>query len=533
MNTVYFDSFSGQFVDQRFAAAAAYLSENPGTRLVIPPGEYVITKQRAKRLQREVMLGKFGGNPEPKMFSPRASYETAFNLVGAEDIEIEGYGATVLLDGFMEGFNIERCRNVTIRGLRFDLTRKAYSKGIIIDGGEGYTDADFGRLTLVNEKMPSDRIVVVDKKSSLIMEVTGTERKEALGSGKIRFYGFSYGDYRGSEIYVWHTYHYRPSIHIYRSKNTVIEDVSIYNHCGMGVVGFQSEDIFMHRLNVVPSCAESVSTNTDATHFSSCRGKISFVSCIFEGHGDDAANIHGYYYDIVREENGFYKLSVNENVMTHSCKLDYPEVNDILQLSKKREIIPIGYFRVTEVIPDKEDWSCHVKIDEQLPEDLDEYFLANESTTPSLVFRDCNVKNHLARGILVKTHNVLIENCVFDHDTGTAIHVGAEAHWREGIVSNNIVIKNNRIIKSGYQGWGRILDAGGISINILSDAPHSPAHRNFLIENNTIDSSMTKHAIYAGNVDGLVIRNNTLTSAEECIVTEKCVNVTIMENKEI
>lgn len=533
MNIVHFDSFTGDNPAQRFANAATYLRENPNNKLIIPPGQYIITHEKAKQLQHDVMHGKLGENPESNLFIPKAAYEIGFNLVGAKNIEIEGYGATLLLDGFMEGINIQQCLNVTIKGVQLDLLRKAYSKGTIIGAGDNYTDVDFGDLCLVNEEMPSNRIAVIGKRSTLIEQITGTSKKETIGEGKIRFYGFGYDDYIGCDIYIWHSYHYRPSIHIYNSKNTVIEDVNIYNHCGMGIVGFQSEDIFLKRLKVVPSCGESISTNTDATHFSSCRGRIEFTACSFEGHGDDATNVHGYYYDIAHGNDGLYKLSINKAVMTHSCKLDYPLVSDTLQLSKKSEIIPVEYVKVTRVIADEANWCCYVALDKALPENIDDYFLANESTTPSLLFKDCHVKNNISRGVLVKTHNVLIENCTFDHNAGTAIHVGAEAYWREGIVSSHVVIRNNRIFKSGHQGFGRILDAGGISINILSDNPLSPAHKDFLIENNIIDSSMTKHAIYAGNVDGLVIRNNALISMDEAIVTENCVNTQIVGNREL
>lgn len=533
MNTVNFNDFTGENSAQRFDKAAQYLKENSNTKLIIPAGEYIISREKVNQLQKDVMYGKLGESPESKMFSPNMQYDIGFNLVDVQNVEIEAYGVTLLLDGFMEGVNIKNCQNISIKGIHIDLLRKAYIRGKIIESSNDYTDVDFGELSLVNERMPSGRIAVIGKESALIEKIADSKNKEALGDGKFRFYGFNCPEHINCDIYIWHTYHFRPAIHIYDRKSTTLEEVCIFNSSGMGVVGFHSTDVFMRKLQVVPSYKESISTNTDATHFASCRGKIEFTECSFEGHGDDATNVHGYYYDIAQTANGLYRLSISDKIMTHSCKLEYPLEGDILELSKKSEIIPIECFTVERVILDNNNWCCYVELNRKLPDNIDEYCLTNQSATPSLLFKGCHVKNHIARGVLVKTNNVLIENCIFDHDTGTAIHVGAESYWREGLVSNNVIIRNNRIINSGYLGWGRILDAGGISINILSDNLHSPAHKNFIIENNVIDSSMTKHAIYAGNIDGILIKGNTLTSMEEPIVLEGCINTKITGNKNV
>ena len=41
-----------------------------------------------------------------------------------------------------------------------------------------------------------------------------------------------------------------------------------------------------------------ISTQADATHFSSCRGKIDSRNGLYEGMMDDAINVHGTYLKI-------------------------------------------------------------------------------------------------------------------------------------------------------------------------------------------------------------------------------------------
>lgn len=511
MNQIELLAFSGDNDTQKMRNAVDYLRKNPGTKLVVPEGEYCISDPKAVALQVDVMSGKYGSNPEDYMFSPECDHATGLDFSGLSNVEISAYGAVFMIDGFMETINIANCENVTLKGITIDHRRKPYTKGIIVAAGKEYTDIKLEEMEYTSPEMPSPRIAVFGKDTRRIEKITASSKKQWVSGNVMRFYGFSFAEDIGCEIYIWHSFHFRPAIHIYQSNHTIIEDVTIHSHPGMGIVGQRSNGIFLKRLKVVPSIKHKISTNTDATHFISCRGKLVFDGCMFEGHGDDATNVHVYYYNVNADAKG-HKLKVE--VPTHNARLDYPEVGDVLELSKTSELIPLSLHRVTAVTLDFENWCCYVSLDKPLPENLSDYYLANTSALPELTFANCVVKNHIARGVLVKTRNVLIENCLFEYTTGTAIHIAAEGAWHEGIGAENVVVRGNRIVNCGGQGWGRIYDAGGISINILSDNPKYPVHKNILIENNIIDCPDTLHAVYVANVDGLVIKNNQLNCAE-------------------
>jgi len=55
------------------------------------------------------------------------------------------------------------------------------------------------------------------------------------------------------------------------------------------------------------------------------------------------------------------------------------------------------------------------------------------------------------------------------------------------VTAENVTIRGNRIVDCGKQGHDRILDAGGISINILAAKTDKPVHKNITIENNIVD----------------------------------------------
>lgn len=526
MKTVDIAEFAGKDDMETFRRAAAYLRSNPGTTLCLEPKTYMLHDDDARTLQEEVMAGNLSKNPEPFMFHRQFDYVTGIDLKGAKDVTIEGNGAVLLFDGFMENISLQYCEDVTLKNITIDLFRKAYSKGEIIGFGEDYTDGDFGDWPLLSEGMPTLRINVYNKTERRFTAVLSADRVEHLEGGKYRFHGMCHMKI-GDEMYLTHTFHFRPSILLYEAKNTVLEDITIHSHCGMGIVGHRSENILLERLKVVPSIGDAMSTNTDATHFTSCTGTLRFNGCQFEGQGDDATNVHTYYHNIIAADKCKCVTTVDAPTGTHCQKLDYFDVGDTVELSNREDLTPVRTYKVLESKPLFDEWRSELTLDGELPKDFDDYFLADATQLPRLEFVNSSTRNHLARSVLVKTRNVLIEGCLFEYSTGTAIHVGAEAYWHEGITAENVTIRGNRFIDCGKQGHGRILDAGGISINILANNPTKPVHKNILIENNIIDCPDCKYGILAQNIDGLTIRGNDIRCAEKNIEVNNCINIDV------
>jgi hypothetical protein len=507
----------------RFRAAAAYLRENPGTTLLLEPKTYYLRDEKARRLQEDVMAGKYTKDPEPLMFNPQFDYVSGIDLRGTEDVCIDGQGASLVFDGFMENFSLQYCKQVTLKNINIDLARKAYSKGTVVGSGEGYTDADFGDQSLLCEAMPTLRVPIFSPRLRRFVNsrypgnlylMDGNMKR--LGGGVYRLFDIQHEEL-GDIIHLTHCFHFRPSILIYEAENTVLENVCIHSHCGMGVVGHRSRDILLKGLKIVPSPGEAMSTNTDATHFTSCAGLLRYEGCQFEGSGDDPANIHTYYHTITQAQGNACTAVVKAPTGTHCQKLDYFDPGDTLELTGVSDLTSVRTYRVLESRPDFENQSCDYVLDGDLPENFSDYFLADITQMPRLEVVNCSSVRHRARTFLVKTRDVLIENNFFGSITGhgSAVSIAAEGGWHEGVTSANVVIRNNRIVDC----------ARGISIGISAPQPDKPAHKNITIENNLIDCPDSKHAITVQNVDGLTLRANNLRSGEQDVLIAHCVNV--------
>lgn len=507
-------SFTGADDRARFAAALDYLKAKPGTTLIVEPGIYNITSERARWAQKSVMNGEFGSNPEPVMFSPGYVYDIGLDFNGHKNSTVEGYGATLMIDGFMENISIRNCSGVTVRGFTMDHKRKPYSKGIIRalrkEGDEMIASVDFADE--ITPKMPSTRSVVYSRsRERFIPDIAGVGGYRYVDEHHCEFpvHGMDESNI-GDEVYIWHTFHSRPAIMVLDAVNTLIEDVTIHSHPGMGITAQHGTNITVNRLRVIPSVGEHLSTNTDATHFESCRGLLRLDGCYFDGQGDDSINVHTYYYT-VEEHNGREAiLSIKAPTGTHAQKLDYPLIGDRMELTEFDSLDPVDTFTVTGVICDYDSYNCRVIFDRDLPESMDGLFFSDPDELPHVEFVNCVARNHFARSILIKSRTCLIENCTVSDVFELGVKIAAEAWWHEGINSESVTVRRCRFINNG-----RVSSlCGGIGVYMDTDKKEM-SHGNVVIEDNIIECPNCEHGIIVDNVKRAVVRRNSIVCRGE------------------
>ena len=112
-------------------AALSHCARIRAARLILPGGELRIRPDLA------VEKYQFISNNDEGL------KRIAFDLVGLQDFTIEGADTKLLFTGFVSPFNLERCRNITIRNLSIDFTRTFHSEGTVRAAGNGWLDLEF------------------------------------------------------------------------------------------------------------------------------------------------------------------------------------------------------------------------------------------------------------------------------------------------------------------------------------------------------------------------------------------------------
>ncbi len=539
MSKIYkLSEFAGADFAEQIKTAMLVLKDDEGSTLIIEPGEYILTSEMARQAQYNVMSGAWTPYPQDIMFCADYKYYVGVDFSGHKGTKILGYGVKIIVDGFMEIFSMTDCEDCTVEGVTIDHKRKPFSVGKVVKAVTESDESAYIEVKMYDEYplMPGTpvdmRFFVYNPNTERLewAEVYSPHAK-VIDENTMHVCGKKItGDVMGMDLYVWHTFHSRPAILMQRSKNVTVRNVTVHSHPGMGITGNRTENILLDGFCDIPAEGLYMSTNTDATHFTACKGTIKVVNCKFIGQGDDAINVHGYYHTVI-EQDGCRCVVENEfpDGISHTQTPDYPDVGDTIEINDSASLELLGTRTVVAVKQREEDYNiCELVLDQPLPEDAVEkkMFLFDVTRLPALEFVNNYCCGNFARGVLAKTRKVTVHNNVFEKTMGTAINVYAEASWSEGTNPSDVSICNNVILGCSYFNGPKGI--GGIQVGVHADKhPSKPQVKNVSINHNNINCPESAYAIEAENIDGLVIENNVNRSGKKNFKVFDCTNVTI------
>ncbi|WP_423129890.1 right-handed parallel beta-helix repeat-containing protein [Gaoshiqia sp. Z1-71] len=512
--------------------AIDYCRKHPGTALHFESGIYNFRDEKAVDLQEGILNGEVKGNPQDSIFRPYYPYAKGLDFAGLNNITLEAQGAILLFEGWGEPVSLNNCTNITVKGLTIDYKTKPHVEGTIVSIKPDWYEAVFDSIYHLTDKMPLCRVHYFDTRAHrLLSEEDYFPRFEFVAPRILRIFRTIDPGMLGYRIMSPQTFHFRPAILMLEAKNIRLDGVTIHSQPGMGIVGHRSENILMNGLRIVPLSGQRMSTNTDATHFTSCKGYIRYLNCQFEGHGDDAVNIHNYYLTIREPSaNGSYNL-VLEGADWHAQVLDFPDVADTMELVRRQTLKVVKKLVVKTVENNMAQLYSHVSFDELLPSDLENYYIINVTRLPRVEIIGCSVMSNRSRGFLIKTRNVLIENNLIRESTGSGIHVGAEGDWHEGPASENVTIRNNRILRCGISLEG-IDWACGITVNVGAEKTDVVGlHKHLLIEGNIIEGDDAETGIFISGAENVLVRNNEISGCKKAIRAGYSEDVRIFANR--
>ena len=504
-----FTQFQGGNNLEKFAAAMAWLKAHPHEELFIPPGIYEVTEERAHAVFSDMIEGKLGENPQDRMFRPDFPYLRVMDFEGQEGTRVIADGVTLLLDGFFEPVSLCRCKDILLQGLAIDYKRKPYSHGTVERfeaGGEGGTLYVRFRMAMP-DTFCSPRCALYDAKTGVMHYLPFGLCAKRRVEGELFAIQTDCRDESvvGDELYVWHAFHSRPAVCIQNAENITLKDVTVHAQPGMGIVGHLSRDILLDGVSVVPSAGERMSTNTDATHFASCYGKLTLVNCTFEGHGDDAVNVHNYDHAFTHLSGTRYLLRCLAPDGTHTLAADVPSPGDEMQLIRRGTLDKGECYRVHTARA--AEGGVEVTFDRPLPPGSERaYYLENASACPDFLFSRCRTRNHFARSVLIKTRHARVEYSLFEHTDSTAVVVAAEEGGGEGTSSERVEIVRNVFLECAVRGGA----ADAVSVCTSSKEGTGEQHGCVVIKDNVVLLFKGRQAFSLKNVRQTEVENNVI-----------------------
>ncbi|MCC6728444.1 MAG: hypothetical protein IT208_03805 [Chthonomonadales bacterium] len=477
-------------------AALDRCAESGARRLVFPPGRY---RFRA------------GANPR--------SQSVLFPVTRLDGLTIEGVGAELVCSGITGVFAFDHCRSLRVRGLSIDWDRPPFSIGRVVAAAPRHFDVEMEEGYPVEGGEPVQAFMSYDPKTRLPARrgldvygaVTSTElvRPGVLRVRLSRDIAVPVGVLMAlrHQVYAYNAFE------LHRCRDVVVEDCTVYTCPGMGLAALVCEDVTLRRFRVLlrPGTNRVLSATADGSHFGGCKGTVRLEGCVFEGMGDDGANIKSGLYLTVR------RIADERVVLAqHSLKMaDVPDPGDRLEVSHPEDLLPYATLRVrkAELLP--EDGMHRVELENPLPADLREGdVLGNASRAPKVRISDCVVRRNRARGMLLQTRDVRVERCRFEDCTSGAVYVMTEiVHFNESIGTRDVVVRDCVAENCNY---GAAMGDGALMVfawlRDFAAPPRPGVHRNVRLERNTVRGT-DNCAIFVSGTQGITLKGNVIEQA--------------------
>lgn len=327
------------------------------------------------------------------------------------------------------------------------------------------------------------------------------------------------------------------AIHISSSKDTYIENVTVYAAGGMALIAERAENVHLNGFIVTSTDERYFATRADATHFLGCKGLVLLENCLFEHMLDDGINVHGAYIK-VEEYQGDRKF-LCEISHFQQWGLIFAEPGDSLMITSRETVLPL-YKTAVEDIKILNEQRMLITVTD-VPEEMYEGPLSMENLTwyPDVIMRKNVIRKNRARSALISTKgSVLIEDNYFSSQMHGILIEGDNNSWYESGGVRDITIRNNTFDNIGYGNdirYPLYISPLLRPEQFLGDEKY---HHNIRFTNNRL-RSFNGHVVFARSVKGLTISGNTIEfsadypkgSEDPSIGLDYCEDVNISQNE--
>jgi hypothetical protein len=484
----------------------------------------VLDAHRAKRGSIVIPAGTYR-----IVVNPSAGSHLSFH--GLADFEIDARGVHfVFTDVTLGGITFVNCRNVHFHGATIRYEVPPFTQGTVesiapdrtwftlgVDAGypTNFDDPKYFPVAPIGCLFdPETRRL---KSGAYEISVRKVER---LSGSLFRLYGNgleAVGDlaaFRGSG---------RHNILVMNCGQMEIRDVTIYNSGMFGVCEIRGEGANHYSVEIKrdgpPSGAKTdplYSTSADGLHSDSVRHGPVVENCSFECMPDDGIAIHGVSSMVLDAKAD--RLVINRNSFQAGDPLLLFDVEGVpADEAVVKAVTPAPDFQSTRqsrrTIKGNNTTGPYfeVVLDRSLAADFD-YLCTNPAALGSgYILRNNTIRNHRARGMLLKAHNGLVEGNTIDGSSISGIVLGVELSWNnEACYSRNVVIRNNTVrnLPDNPQSYGAIVIQAG------KDRPvPGYGHRHIVLEDNRIENTNGVNLLITSAED-VTVRHNRFDNAQ-------------------
>jgi hypothetical protein len=487
---------------------------------------------------------------------PSAVYriKQPIQLKQLDGFELNGNGTQLINTSRGSTLLISASRNVTVRDLAIDYDPLPFTQGTIT----GFDHAAVQVMVKVDPGYPDDPAFlatitdgffkVMNRQTRALKagarDFLSPTKVERAGDRLIRVHlAWSANDCFPSQLpiatgdVVTIANGYSHAIVMEGCASTSFARLKLFASPGMGILekGGPGGTAF-DRVSVVPGprpigagTDRLVSTNSDGSHFITVERGPTMQDCTFANTSDDAVNVHGFYYYVVR------KAGPRRYLLTPKWDIGLAE-GDAVETCQNGTFRSLGRSKIVQLTkrntPELKDEIAKIWKDRSpttQPELIYDVVLADDVplkiadsvTSLSRIGAGTVIRRssfHACGRVLVKSPNSVVEDCQFTFSSGTALQAGSDiGFWSESGFAENLTLRNNRFTRCVL--GANELTAGNGALGTITVGMVAPGdakgfennfqNRNVTIEGNRIDDSFI-YAIFVSNADGVRIVGNVI-----------------------
>ena len=482
------------------------------------------------------------------------------NLRDVSDLVIDGSGAVLEMHPSNSFLSLHGCERVVVKNFTLNYTMPHHMQGDIIEVAD-----DFSTLLVrphhgypysaefpADEKAPKldPTIFILDQQTKELkrLEIMGemhlrTTHEILADENLIRYAIDSHyakrikcievGDYVATHAY----YNgHKENMLVRRSSDCVLESITAHSGACMNIRPANNEGPMAFRKIINkprPGSNNIVATIRDGIHCRSNRGPMLIEGCTFEGLMDDSINIFsvGYACERITEDGGIHMVCAANGEPYDFFRpgdkvalLDRTSGNYLAELTVKRAV-PQFRNRKAEV-----NKTFMLYFEEELPEEIvcgpadgrgaTEVYNLNACGAGSVVRRNTFMPQRRHALLFSAPNTAFVDNVVVGVQ-GSAAYGSTQGHFVCGPIPAGAIIMNNTIRNTG---WEAIKFYTHGTVGSKRDLGRSPA-KGFVISGNTIEYKYAD-AIRLINVNGAVIKNNTITAAPDVVPGKQAIRLT-------
>ncbi len=345
----------------------------------------------------------------------------------------------------------------------------------------------------------------------------------------------------GHKINIRHEMYGHSLLSFYFCHRVTLKNITVYSAASFAVtVEPRSSDFTFDNfsIRVNKGSKRLMAINADGIHILGLMGKLVLKNCNLESMGDDTLNIHGLALEVIKIENGGEIITVDgmegrPKKAIYECTWAQP--GDKIAAYDRKSFLQIAEFTVKSVSPDG------VFMTENISGELKTgCVLANKAFFAAVHIDGCTMRNTRARGALIQTQNVLVENSyIYGMSYAGLLFSPDIKRWWEVAPAENVEIRNN-IFEHCAHASGTMPD-GAVSFKASHEGKSTeyPAgvHKNISIYGNRF-KNFSGCGIFVSAAENVRIENNIFERRKDAAETGfdirlvNCRNTKINNNKD-